>query len=70
VHNREVNGALASLSAVAKLQYESCLDGMSNTLFCIVSSALGKDNNRKQNLAILLDDYFGKGGHHISVKMC
>jgi len=69
VHNREVDGALASLSAVAKLQYESCLDGTSNTLFCIVLSALGKDNNRKQNLANLPDGYFGKGGHHISVNV-
>jgi len=69
MHNREECGALASLNSVAKLRYEDCRDGISNT-FSITPEALGKsDEERISNLVSILDGYFAKGAHHINVNV-
>ncbi len=69
MHNREENGALASLNSVAKLRYEDCRDGISNT-FSITPDALGKtDDERADNLVNILDGYFSQGAHHINVNV-
>lgn len=69
MHNREENGALASLNSVAKLSYDDCRDGISNT-FSITPEALGKtDSARIANLVSILDGYFAKGAHHINVNV-
>ena len=69
MHNREENGALASLNSVAKISYDDCRDGVSNT-FSITPDALGRDENeRKDNLVSILDGYFSKGAHHINVNV-
>ena len=69
MHNREENGALASLNSVAKIRYEDCRDGISNT-FSITPDALGKDESeRVDNLVSILDGYFKKGAHHINVNV-
>ena len=69
MHNREENGALASLNSVAKISYEDCRDGISNT-FSITPEALGKtDDERVNNLVSILDGYFAKKAHHINVNV-
>ena len=69
MHNREENGALASLNSVAKISYDDCRDGISNT-FSITPEALGHDDEeRGQNLVAILDGYFAKKAHHINVNV-
>ena len=69
MHNREQNGALASLNSVAKIRYEDCRDGISNT-FSIAPDALGHTpEERVDNLVAILDGYFGKGAHHLNVNV-
>ncbi len=69
MHNREQNGALASLNSVAKLDFNDCRDGISNT-FSITPEALGRDEEeRVGNLVSILDGYFSKGAHHINVNV-
>ncbi len=69
MHNREKNGAIASLNSVAKLPYDSCRDGISNT-FSITPSALGKtEEERISNLVDILDGYFHSHAHHINVNV-
>ncbi len=69
MHNREENGALASLNSVAKLSYDDCRDGISNT-FSITPDALGRsEDERISNLVSILDGYFAKRAHHINVNV-
>ncbi|MBE6706862.1 MAG: formate C-acetyltransferase [Ruminococcaceae bacterium] len=69
MHNREENGALASLNSVAKISYDDCRDGISNT-FSITPDALGHDDGERiDNLVSILDGYFAKKAHHINVNV-
>jgi formate C-acetyltransferase len=69
MHNREQNGALASLNSVAKISYDDCRDGVSNT-FSITPEALGRtEEERIDNLVAILDGYFAKKAHHINVNV-
>ena len=69
MHNREENGALASLNSVAKISYDDCRDGISNT-FSITPDALGRDKEeRVTNLTSILDGYFANKAHHINVNV-
>ena len=69
MHNREENGALASLNSVSKLSYDDCRDGISNT-FSITPETLGRnENERIDNLVSILDGYFAKKAHHINVNV-
>ena len=69
MHNREENGALASLNSVAKIRYEDCRDGISNT-FSITPEALGHDGGeRVSNLVSILDGYFAQNAHHININV-
>ncbi len=69
MHNREQNGALASLGSVSKLSYSSCMDGISNT-FSITPDSLGKcEEDRINNLVSILDGYFLNAAHHININV-
>ena len=70
MHERDENGALASLNSVSKINYESCCrDGVSNT-FTITPSTLGLDEeSRINNLVNILDGYFIQGAHHLNVNV-
>ena len=66
---RDKSGALASLNSVAKLSYDYCRDGISNT-FSIVPDALGKtDEERYANLVNIMTGYFSQGAHHLNVNV-
>ncbi|AOV97650.1 formate acetyltransferase [Edwardsiella hoshinae] len=74
MHGRDRNGAVASLTSVAKLPFTYAKDGISYT-FSIVPQALGKEEEtRKTNLVGLLDGYFHhqdavEGGQHLNVNV-
>lgn len=69
MHNRDKFGAISSLNSVAKIPYDFCEDGISNT-FSIDPNSLGKTQDQKTtNLAGLLDGYFAQGAHHLNVNV-
>ncbi len=69
MNGREENGALAALNSVAKLSYDDCRDGISNT-FSVIPQTLGKTRDERiDNLTSVLDGYFAKKAHHINVNV-
>ncbi len=69
MHNRDTMGALASLNSVAKIPYDCCRDGISNT-FSIMPATIGiTDQEQQQNLAAMLDGYFSQCAHHLNVNV-
>ena len=69
LHGRDVNGAVAVLNSLAKLNFEDSEDGISYT-FAIIPSALGdNEETRIKNLTALLDGYFVQLAHHVNVNV-
>lgn len=69
MHNREEEGALASLNSVAKISYDDCRDGISNT-FSIAPQTLGQTKEAQiNNLVAILDGYFVQKAHHLNVNV-
>ncbi|KAL0235621.1 hypothetical protein GEMRC1_002203 [Eukaryota sp. GEM-RC1] len=67
MHGRDKTGAIASLNSVAKINYDDCRDGISNT-FSILPNALGKSEEEQiSNLTAMLDGYIKQNGFHINV---
>ncbi len=69
MHGRDAEGALASLNSVAKIGYDCCQDGISNT-FSITPATLGRDDaDRVEKLVGVLDGYFAQQAHHLNVNV-
>ena len=69
MHGRERSGALAALNSVAKLSYEYCKDGVSNT-FSVIPHALGnEEEERYANLVSIMRGYFNQKAHHLNVNV-
>jgi formate C-acetyltransferase len=69
MHGRDKLGLVAAGASVAKLPYESALDGISWTA-SITPSALGHTaNDRISNLAACLDGFCCQGGFHVNVNV-
>lgn len=69
MHGRDESGAIASLSSVAKIDYATSQDGVSNT-FSIVPKSLGPtDETRQENLVSIMNGYFTKNAHHLNVNV-
>jgi len=69
MHGRDCEGALSSLNSVAKIPYDCCRDGISNT-FSITPAALGAtQEGRLENLVQVLDGYFAQNAHHLNVNV-
>lgn len=69
MHCRDTSGAVASLNSVAKIDWNTCQDGISNT-FSITPDSLGKNKeDRKEVLVRLMSGYFGQGAHHLNVNV-
>lgn len=69
MHGRDSSGAVASLASVAKLSYDSCRDGISNT-FTVTPKVLGdNETDRVSRLVMLLGGYFTNEAHHLNVNV-
>ncbi|QOX62186.1 formate C-acetyltransferase [Anoxybacterium hadale] len=69
MHGREKSGALASLNSVAKISYDDCKDGVSNT-FSVIPEALGHgEEERYANLVSVMRGYFNQKAHHLNVNV-
>ena len=70
MNGRDVKGAVAALSSVAKLPFHHAHDGISYT-FAISPATLGKERGiQVDNLVSLLDGYFTPdGGQHLNVNV-
>ena len=69
MHGRDAEGALASLNSVAKICFDCCQDGISNT-FSITPEALGVDDEDRVNKLVgVLDGYFSQNAHHLNVNV-
>ncbi|MDR0696833.1 MAG: formate C-acetyltransferase [Christensenellaceae bacterium] len=69
MHQRDTCGAMASLNSVAKLRFDCCRDGISNT-FTVTPDVLGSSaNERADRLVSLIDGYFSQEAHHLNVNV-
>ncbi len=69
MYHREKNGIISAANSVAKLNFEESKDGISYT-FSVIPNVLGKTDDEKiENLKIILDSYFKATGHHINVNV-
>ncbi|MEI3504333.1 MAG: formate C-acetyltransferase [Anaerovoracaceae bacterium] len=69
MHCRDTHGAIASLNSVAKIDWNTCRDGISNT-FSINPDSLGKNEEENKDVLVkLMTGYFHHGAHHLNVNV-
>lgn len=69
MHGRDKEGALSSLNSVAKICFDCCQDGISNT-FSVTPDTLGEsEEERIKKLTAVLDGYFVQKAHHLNVNV-
>ncbi len=69
MHGRDTHGVVAAALSLAKIPYKDAQDGISWTT-SIVPSGLGKTRDEQvDNLAGVLDGYFGENGFHVNVNV-
>lgn len=69
MHGRDTKGLIASLNSVAKIDYETAKDGISNTVSMIPQSLGSTLEQRITNLVQLLDGYFSFDAQHLNVNV-
>lgn len=69
MNGRDTKGFVAAGASVAKLPYDSALDGISWTASATPGSLGRTDEERAQNLANCLDGYAAAGGFHVNVNV-
>ncbi len=69
MHGRDCNGAIASLSSVAKIPFEDAQDGISTRSPLSLRLWARPGKTRRPTCTPLLDGYAEKGGHHINVNV-
>jgi formate C-acetyltransferase len=69
MHGRDSHGIMASAASVTKIPYRDAADGISLTS-TLVPEGLGRSpGERVDNLAGLLDSFFGATGYHMNVNV-
>jgi formate C-acetyltransferase len=69
MHGRDSHGIHASAASVAKIPYRDAEDGISLTE-TLVPSGLGRtEDDRIDNLASILDAFFGSTGYHMNINV-
>jgi formate C-acetyltransferase len=66
---RDEHGVVAAALSLAKLPFEDARDGISWTTSVVPSGLGATPEDREQNLAGVLDGYFGGGGYHVNVNV-
>lgn len=69
MHGRDTQGLIASLNSVSKIDYKDSQDGISNTLSIVPKSLGTTEGERINNLATILDGYFGRKAQHLNVNV-
>ena len=69
MHGRDTHGIMAAGASVAKIPYRDAADGISLTVTHGAEGSAAVSEERIQNLAGVLDAFFGATGYHMNVNV-